>query len=94
MVSPHRCHSNLTRGVGRFREILRAVESRTTQSLRMVSEPACQLSAIAEACAADGSNTPILSSLSFPFCRHRLLEQLQCCVCPHGGSTAPVQRDE
>lgn len=29
--------SNLTRGVGRFREILRAVESRTTQSLRMVS---------------------------------------------------------
>ncbi|XP_065822493.1 tetratricopeptide repeat protein 7B isoform X1 [Labrus bergylta] len=27
--------SNLTRGVGRFREILRAVETRTTQSLRM-----------------------------------------------------------
>uniref|UniRef100_A0AAY4B0X7 Tetratricopeptide repeat protein 7 N-terminal domain-containing protein n=1 Tax=Denticeps clupeoides TaxID=299321 RepID=A0AAY4B0X7_9TELE len=29
--------SNLTRGVGRFREILRAVETRTTQNLRMVS---------------------------------------------------------
>lgn len=54
VVSPHRCHSNLTRGVGRFREILRAVESRTTQSLRMVSEPVFQLSVIAEACAANG----------------------------------------
>lgn len=30
-------HRNLTRGVGRFREILRAVETRTTQNLRMVS---------------------------------------------------------
>uniref|UniRef100_A0A8C1FR89 Tetratricopeptide repeat protein 7B n=1 Tax=Cyprinus carpio carpio TaxID=630221 RepID=A0A8C1FR89_CYPCA len=28
-------YSNLTRGVGRFREILRAVETRTTQNLRM-----------------------------------------------------------
>ncbi|XP_028838213.1 tetratricopeptide repeat protein 7B [Denticeps clupeoides] len=28
-------HHNLTRGVGRFREILRAVETRTTQNLRM-----------------------------------------------------------
>lgn len=35
-VSCQRCNSNLTRGVGRFREILRAVENRTTQSLRMV----------------------------------------------------------
>ncbi|KAM3594720.1 uncharacterized protein V6R79_012822 [Siganus canaliculatus] len=31
----HFKNGNLTRGVGRFREILRAVESRTTQSLRM-----------------------------------------------------------
>lgn len=30
-------HRNLTRGVGRFRELLRAVETRTTQNLRMVS---------------------------------------------------------
>ncbi|KAK7905261.1 hypothetical protein WMY93_017868 [Mugilogobius chulae] len=30
-----RQRSNLTRGVGRFREILRAVETRTTQNLRM-----------------------------------------------------------
>lgn len=38
LLAPHAvCRSNLTRGVGRFREILRAVESRTTQSLRMVS---------------------------------------------------------
>ena len=29
-------HRNLTRGVGRFRELLRAVETRTTQNLRMV----------------------------------------------------------
>uniref|UniRef100_A0A4W3JJ81 Tetratricopeptide repeat domain 7B n=1 Tax=Callorhinchus milii TaxID=7868 RepID=A0A4W3JJ81_CALMI len=29
-------NGNLTRGVGRFREILRAVETRTTQNLRMV----------------------------------------------------------
>uniref|UniRef100_A0AAQ4NQW7 Tetratricopeptide repeat protein 7 N-terminal domain-containing protein n=1 Tax=Gasterosteus aculeatus aculeatus TaxID=481459 RepID=A0AAQ4NQW7_GASAC len=34
-VSSLHCHSNLTQGVGRFREILRAVENRTTQSLRM-----------------------------------------------------------
>uniref|UniRef100_A0A8C4NX51 Tetratricopeptide repeat protein 7B n=1 Tax=Dicentrarchus labrax TaxID=13489 RepID=A0A8C4NX51_DICLA len=31
----HFKNGNLTRGVGRFREILRAVENRTTQSLRM-----------------------------------------------------------
>uniref|UniRef100_A0A3Q3N4G3 Tetratricopeptide repeat protein 7B n=1 Tax=Labrus bergylta TaxID=56723 RepID=A0A3Q3N4G3_9LABR len=31
----HFKNGNLTRGVGRFREILRAVETRTTQSLRM-----------------------------------------------------------
>lgn len=37
-VSSPRCRSNLTRGVGRFREILRAVENRTTQSLRMVRD--------------------------------------------------------
>lgn len=37
-VSSLRCHSNLTRGVGRFREILRAIETRTTQSLRMVRD--------------------------------------------------------
>uniref|UniRef100_A0A674NQ97 Tetratricopeptide repeat protein 7B n=1 Tax=Takifugu rubripes TaxID=31033 RepID=A0A674NQ97_TAKRU len=62
------------RGVGRFREILRAVESRTTQSLRMVSEPVYQL--IAEACAANGTNTHrFLSFLSFTFCHHRLWEQ-------------------
>uniref|UniRef100_A0A7M4FVK2 Tetratricopeptide repeat protein 7B n=1 Tax=Crocodylus porosus TaxID=8502 RepID=A0A7M4FVK2_CROPO len=30
-----RIHLNLTRGVGRFREILRAIETRTTQNLRM-----------------------------------------------------------
>lgn len=30
-------YRNLTRGVGRFRELLRAVETRTTQNLRMVS---------------------------------------------------------
>ena len=30
-------HRSLTRGVGRFRELLRAVETRTTQNLRMVS---------------------------------------------------------
>lgn len=30
------CRRNLTQGVGRFREILRAVETRTTQNLRMV----------------------------------------------------------
>uniref|UniRef100_A0A8C2HSF9 Tetratricopeptide repeat protein 7B n=1 Tax=Cyprinus carpio TaxID=7962 RepID=A0A8C2HSF9_CYPCA len=32
----HFKNGNLTRGVGRFREILRAVETRTTQNLRMV----------------------------------------------------------
>lgn len=30
-------YRNLTRGVGRFRELLRAIETRTTQNLRMVS---------------------------------------------------------
>lgn len=40
-VSSLHCHSNLTRGVGRFREILRAVENRTTQSLRMVRDGLC-----------------------------------------------------
>lgn len=34
-------YRNLTRGVGRFREILRAVETRTTQNLRMVSFYSC-----------------------------------------------------
>uniref|UniRef100_A0A8C2GA95 Tetratricopeptide repeat protein 7B n=1 Tax=Cyprinus carpio TaxID=7962 RepID=A0A8C2GA95_CYPCA len=33
----HFKNGNLTRGVGRFREILRAVETRTTQNLRMVA---------------------------------------------------------
>ncbi|TMS21217.1 Tetratricopeptide repeat protein 7B [Larimichthys crocea] len=36
----HFKNGNLTRGVGRFREILRAVENRTTQSLRMANRDA------------------------------------------------------
>ncbi|XP_056666507.1 tetratricopeptide repeat protein 7B isoform X7 [Monodelphis domestica] len=34
-IDVHEDQQNLTRGVGRFREILRAVETRTTQNLRM-----------------------------------------------------------
>ncbi|KAM3918241.1 tetratricopeptide repeat protein 7B isoform 5-T5 [Leptodactylus fuscus] len=34
-INFHEDEKNLTRGVGRFREILRAVETRTTQNLRM-----------------------------------------------------------
>ncbi|XP_044916309.1 tetratricopeptide repeat protein 7B isoform X5 [Felis catus] len=34
-IDVHEVQQNLTRGVGRFREILRAVETRTTQNLRM-----------------------------------------------------------
>nr|XP_008529032.1 PREDICTED: tetratricopeptide repeat protein 7B [Equus przewalskii] len=34
-IDMHEDQQNLTRGVGRFREILRAVETRTTQNLRM-----------------------------------------------------------
>ncbi|XP_071972773.1 tetratricopeptide repeat protein 7B isoform X4 [Engystomops pustulosus] len=34
-INFHEDEQNLTRGVGRFREILRAVETRTTQNLRM-----------------------------------------------------------
>uniref|UniRef100_A0A452REL3 Tetratricopeptide repeat domain 7B n=1 Tax=Ursus americanus TaxID=9643 RepID=A0A452REL3_URSAM len=34
-IGVHEGRQNLTRGVGRFREILRAVETRTTQNLRM-----------------------------------------------------------
>ncbi|KTF78539.1 hypothetical protein cypCar_00040990 [Cyprinus carpio] len=36
----HFKNGNLTRGVGRFREILRAVETRTTQNLRMANRDA------------------------------------------------------
>uniref|UniRef100_A0A669D4K7 Tetratricopeptide repeat protein 7B n=1 Tax=Oreochromis niloticus TaxID=8128 RepID=A0A669D4K7_ORENI len=38
----HHC-SNLTQGVGRFREILRAIETRTTQNLRMIQSAASVL---------------------------------------------------
>uniref|UniRef100_A0A8C3U9X0 Tetratricopeptide repeat domain 7B n=1 Tax=Catharus ustulatus TaxID=91951 RepID=A0A8C3U9X0_CATUS len=34
-INMHEDQQNLTRGVGRFRELLRAVETRTTQNLRM-----------------------------------------------------------
>nr|XP_014120007.1 tetratricopeptide repeat protein 7B isoform X1 [Zonotrichia albicollis] len=34
-INVHEDQQNLTRGVGRFRELLRAVETRTTQNLRM-----------------------------------------------------------
>ncbi|XP_062824475.1 tetratricopeptide repeat protein 7B isoform X5 [Anolis carolinensis] len=34
-INVHEDQQNLTRGVGRFREILRAIETRTTQNLRM-----------------------------------------------------------
>ncbi|XP_075568166.1 tetratricopeptide repeat protein 7B isoform X5 [Pelecanus crispus] len=34
-INVHQDQQNLTRGVGRFRELLRAVETRTTQNLRM-----------------------------------------------------------